>query len=127
MVSATEKIANYSHHTLSLPPLFVTNFTALWLTIVSAASVTLNFVNEFYAIVISDVVFISVIVCNNFVTAFVVTLYPIHCRAMATSFILTCGRLGSVVGSNFVGFLLNVACNGIFYTFGGAVASKPLP
>lgn len=66
----------------------------------------------------------SVVVCTNFITAYAVTLYPIHCRAMATSFILTCGRLGSVAGSNFVGLLLDVECSGIFYTFGGSVASK---
>lgn len=110
-----------------IPLTGITNFTALWITLASAASVALNFTNDFYAIVISYIVFMSVVVCFNIITAHAVTLYPIHCRAMATSFILTCGRLGSTLGSNFIGILLDVECNSIFYTFAATLTSKQEP
>lgn len=90
----------------------------------SAASVALNFISDFYAIVITYIVFMSVVVCVNIITAYAVTLYPINCRAVATSFVLMCGRLGSVLGSNFIGLLLDTHCNAIFYMFAATLTSK---
>lgn len=44
-------------------------------------------------------------------------------RAMATCLILMFGRLGAVGGSNFVGLLLDVNCELIFYLYGGLILS----
>lgn len=88
------------------------------------ASVLLTFLTGFYAIVFSYVVLLSVLVCFNLQTAYTVTLYPVNCRAVATSFILMVGRAGSVFGGNFIGIMLNNECNAIYYTIAGALASK---
>ncbi|XP_055390140.1 synaptic vesicle glycoprotein 2C-like [Condylostylus longicornis] len=52
------------------------------------------------------------------VNAATVDLYPTNLRAMAVSISLMFGRLGSVAGSNMVGFLLNVNCRMVFYISG---------
>lgn len=56
--------------------------------------------------------------------AVAVNLYPTQYRAMATSFILMCGRLGGVAGSNIVGLLLEESCSLIFYLFSGVLISE---
>lgn len=45
-------------------------------------------------------------------------------RAMATCLILMFGRLGAVGGSNFVGLLLNINCELIFYFYGILILSE---
>lgn len=54
----------------------------------------------------------------NIVMAVAVNLYPTHYRAMATSFILTSGRIGGAFGTNMVGLLLEDNCILIFYLGG---------
>lgn len=49
--------------------------------------------------------------------AYTVTLYPTNCRAVATSFIVMSGRLGSAFGAFLLGIFLEHNCNGMFYTF----------
>lgn len=83
----------------------------------------LNFVNEFYWIVACFVAFLSCCVCANVVMAVAVNLFPTNYRAMATSFILMCGRIGGVIGSNIVGVLLENFCPWIFYLFAGIIIS----
>lgn len=61
--------------------------------------------------------------CANVVTAVAINLYPTQYRAMATSFIFMCGRIGGVTGSNLIGALLENHCSLIFYLFGGILIS----
>lgn len=56
--------------------------------------------------------------------AIAVNLYPTNYRAMATAFIMMCGRIGGVSGSSIVGLLLDNNCPLIFYLFGGILMSK---
>lgn len=90
----------------------------------SAASVAVCFLTEFYAIVFSYIMIISLASCSSIIIAFSNTLYPVNCRATATSFIALCARLGSVVGGNLVGILLNVECRSIFYVYAAILTSK---
>lgn len=43
---------------------------------------------------------------------------------MALCIIFMLGRIGSVVGSNVIGVLINVNCNSIFFIYGALLASK---
>lgn len=56
--------------------------------------------------------------------AIAVNLYPTNYRAMATAFIMMCGRIGGVSGSSIIGLLLDNNCTLIFYIFGGILISK---
>lgn len=86
--------------------------------------ILLNVFSEFYAIVINFVIFLSCIVCGSIVMAIAVNLYPTNYRAMATAFIMMCGRIGGVTGSSVIGLLLDNNCTLIFYLFGGILISK---
>lgn len=83
-----------------------------------------NFVTNFYVIVICFVAFICCMVCSSIVMAVAVNAYPTNYRAMATSFIILFGRLGSANGSSVIGLLLQNHCTLIFYVFGGVLISK---
>lgn len=89
-----------------------------WLILSTVACILINFVTGYLASVISFSVFSSSGLAANIVMAVAVNLYPTQYRAMATSFILMCGRIGGVVGANIVGLLLESYCTSIFY-FGG--------
>ncbi|GBP21583.1 Synaptic vesicle glycoprotein 2A [Eumeta japonica] len=57
--------------------------------------------------------------CIGLLTAVVVELYPTKLRAMAVCLALMMGRVGSVLGSNVIGLLLETECALSFYLFGG--------
>lgn len=88
------------------------------------ASILLKFFTEFYSIVTSFMIFSSIGISANIVMAVAVSLFPTNYRAMATAFILMCGRIGSVTGSSMIGILLNINCDLIFYLGGGMVICK---
>uniref|UniRef100_A0A182RL79 Major facilitator superfamily (MFS) profile domain-containing protein n=1 Tax=Anopheles funestus TaxID=62324 RepID=A0A182RL79_ANOFN len=56
--------------------------------------------------------------CISVVNACTVDLYPTNLRAMAVCISLMFGRLGSIVGSNLVGFLLDTRCELTFWISG---------
>ncbi|KAG7310148.1 hypothetical protein JYU34_004701 [Plutella xylostella] len=57
--------------------------------------------------------------CIGLLTAVVVELFPTKLRAMAVCLSLMFGRVGSVLGSNVIGILLETSCGVSFYLFGG--------
>lgn len=95
-----------------------------WLTVSMVCGILMDFVDNFYVIVICLVAFVCCGVCSSIIMSVAVNSYPTSCRAMATSFIMMAGRVGSVSGSNFVGFMLENYCTSIFYVFGGVLISK---
>jgi hypothetical protein len=46
------------------------------------------------------------------------------CRGMAVSLSMMVGRSGSIVGANVAGAMINTACEGMFYLFGGLFIRK---
>lgn len=60
----------------------------------------------------------------NVISAATIELYPTSLRAMAMSMSMMIGRLGSVVGSNTVAFLLNDHCESAFYLSGTSIIGK---
>lgn len=78
----------------------------------------LNFLTEFYSILIAFITFTSSSLCAAIVSAISVNLYPTNVRAMATCFIYMFGRVGGLAGGNLIGFFVENHCNSIFYTFG---------
>lgn len=95
-----------------------------WLTISIICGILMNFVTNFYVIAICFLAFVCCGVCSSIIMAVAVNSYPTTYRAMATSFIMLFGRLGSVSGSNFIGLLIQHHCSLIFYVFGGVLISK---
>ncbi|XP_037975088.2 synaptic vesicle glycoprotein 2A [Plutella xylostella] len=53
------------------------------------------------------------------VNAYAVEIFPTHLRGMAVSLGMMLGRLGSAVGTNVAGLLINNSCESTFYGFGG--------
>ncbi|XP_013176664.1 PREDICTED: synaptic vesicle glycoprotein 2C-like [Papilio xuthus] len=53
------------------------------------------------------------------VNAYAVEIFPTHLRGMAVSLSMMMGRIGSVIGANIAGIMLNAACEVTFYFFGG--------
>lgn len=70
--------------------------------------------------------FLSAGLCAGIISAISVALFPTNYRAMATCLILMFGRIGAVGGSNFVGLLLDVNCDLIFYLYSALILSKLL-
>lgn len=99
-------------------------FAGIWLIVSMLTCVSIDFVSDFYAIVICFVIFLSCNACASIVMAIAVNLYPTNNRGMATSFIMLFGRIGSMAGSNFIGFMLLNYCTLIFYLYGGFLISK---
>lgn len=97
---------------------------AIWLSVSMITCILLNFLTNFYSILVSFVIFLSCNVCANIIMAVAVNLYPTNYRAMAVAFIIMFGRIGSVSGSSLVGFLLSNNCTLIFYLFGGIQISE---
>lgn len=95
-----------------------------WLIISMGCGILMDFVDNFYVIVICLVAFVCCGVCSTIIMSVAVNSYPTNYRAMATSFIMLCGRVGSVTGSNFIGLVLQNHCPLIFYVFGGVLISK---
>lgn len=88
------------------------------------ACISLNFLTDFYSIVVGFVIFLSANVGANIVMAVAVNLFPTNVRAMSTAFIMMCGRVGGVSGSSIIGLLLTNHCSIIFYLFGGVLISE---
>ncbi|XP_045534652.1 synaptic vesicle glycoprotein 2C-like [Papilio machaon] len=53
------------------------------------------------------------------VNAYAVQIFPTHLRGMAVSLSMMIGRVGSIIGANIAGIMLNAACEVTFYFFGG--------
>ncbi|XP_055389996.1 synaptic vesicle glycoprotein 2A-like [Condylostylus longicornis] len=71
--------------------------------------------------IIAVYLYIVLLVCGlaiAVVNAATVDLYPTHLRAMAICISLMFGRLGSAVGANVVGSILDYSCEGTFYVSG---------
>lgn len=109
---------------IALQTFNLTVLIAFWMVIASAASVTICFFTEFGTIVISYVTLISIGCCSSLIAAYSTTLYPVNCRAIATSFISLSSRLGAVFGGNLVSLLLNVECRSIFYVYAVTLISE---
>lgn len=85
-----------------------------WLTISALCSVFLNHITELYSILSSFIIMVSSSSCAAITMGMSVSVYPTNIRAMATSFIFTCGRIGGLIGANFVSLLLEHQCTLIF-------------
>ncbi|CAG4933592.1 unnamed protein product [Parnassius apollo] len=61
--------------------------------------------------------------CIGLMNAVSVELFPTIYRAMAICLAMMMGRMGSMVGSNLVGYFLEVNCGVSFYLFGGVIVA----
>lgn len=99
-------------------------FSGTWLIASMICGILVNYVSNFYLIVICFIIFLSCGTAASVVIAVSVNLYPTNYRAMAVAFTMIFGRLGSVSGSSIIGFLLQDHCSLIFYIYGGVLISN---
>ncbi|XP_077296989.1 putative niacin/nicotinamide transporter NiaP [Arctopsyche grandis] len=57
--------------------------------------------------------------CIGIINAYVVEIFPTNVRAMAVCLTLMIGRVGSVFGTNIIGYLISVMCPASFFFFSG--------
>lgn len=93
-------------------------YAAIWIIVSALSAFALNFITQFYAIVIAFVTFVSSSLCAAIVSAISVSLYPTNYRAMATCFIFMFGRIGGLAGGNLISALVEHQCNTIFNMYG---------
>lgn len=91
----------------------------LWYVACGVCGVAALWTSDFYLTLLVIVVFLAVGCCGSVLSAISVDLFPTNYRAMALCLILMTGRLGAMVGSNVVGFLLTYNCELIFILLGG--------
>ncbi|XP_065081425.1 synaptic vesicle glycoprotein 2B-like [Ochlerotatus camptorhynchus] len=103
------------------------------LMISGASGILLVFINEAYFVLVlfcSFMVFAGISI--SIVNGAAVSLFPTNVRAMAVCLSLMMGRLGSVVGTNLIGLIMEENCNLTFILFGscslvGAMLTVILP
>lgn len=98
--------------------------SACWLLISSVTCVTLNIFIEFNLIVMSFIIFLSIVSGVTIALAVAVNLFPTNYRGMATSFILMFGRIGGFSGGTLIGILLAKTCSTIFYLYGALLIGE---
>ncbi|XP_039435777.1 synaptic vesicle glycoprotein 2C isoform X1 [Culex pipiens pallens] len=104
----------------------------IWYVACGLAGIGALWTSDFYLTLLVIVVFLAVGCLGSVLSAISVDLFPTNYRAMALCLILMTGRLGAMVGSNVVAFLLTYNCDLIFVLLGGlllvcAVIGTTLP
>ncbi|XP_061729826.1 synaptic vesicle glycoprotein 2A-like [Cydia pomonella] len=87
--------------------------------ILGSFCISINFIRTsmVFAVLLSAMQIIAVAVGP--VNAYAVEIFPTHLRGMAVSLAIMLGRIGSVLGTNLAGLLINASCETTFYFFGG--------
>lgn len=91
----------------------------IWYVACGVAGIGALWTSDFYLTLLVIVVFLAAGCCGSVLSAISVDLFPTNYRAMALCLILMTGRLGAMVGSNLVAFLLTYNCDLIFVLLGG--------
>lgn len=89
----------------------------------AVASFLLIYLKEIDLTIISYIILLSCSICVGMVTGVAVNLFPTNYRSVATSIIITVGRIGAASGNILVALLLENYCTSIFYICGGALIS----
>ncbi|XP_055524486.1 synaptic vesicle glycoprotein 2C [Wyeomyia smithii] len=90
----------------------------IWYVASGVCGIIALWTSDFYLTLLVIVVFLAVGCCGSVLSAISVDLFPTNYRAMALCLILMTGRLGAMIGSNLVGFLLTYNCDLIFSLLG---------
>ncbi|XP_037050123.1 synaptic vesicle glycoprotein 2B-like [Bradysia coprophila] len=86
----------------------------IWLLVSTTTTLCIIWADIFYFHVVLTIFMISCGYCGSIITAVAVDLFPTHYKGMALCLVMMFGRIGAVVGSNFVGALLDGECSAIF-------------
>ncbi|XP_047987323.1 putative transporter SVOPL [Leguminivora glycinivorella] len=87
--------------------------------ILGSFCISINFIRTsmVFAVLLSALQMVAVAVGP--VNAYAVEIFPTHLRGMAVSLAIMLGRIGSILGTNLAGILINATCETTFYFFGG--------
>lgn len=108
------------------------NLLAIWFVLCGLAGILIPWSENYHVILVLMLIFLTCGCCGSILSAFLVDIYPTNIRAMALCVVLMCGRMGAVIGSNFVSLTIESHCELMFGVFGGilllsAVVSLILP
>ncbi|CAH0714583.1 unnamed protein product, partial [Brenthis ino] len=89
--------------------------------IIGTFCILINFVtqNILFAVLLSSVPLMGLAIGP--ITAYAVDIFPTNLRGMAISLTMMVGRMGSTLGTNVAGILINASCEATFYLFGGSL------
>ncbi|KAM7349287.1 niacin transporter NiaP isoform 2-T2 [Cochliomyia hominivorax] len=91
------------------------NLIICWLVISGICVTLIHWSTNFYVIVVLLTLTMSVGNCGGLVSTISMEFFPTNINAMGMCFIMMVGRLGAVVGSNFLGKLLFNYCDNVFW------------
>ncbi|XP_070506110.1 synaptic vesicle glycoprotein 2C-like [Chironomus tepperi] len=108
------------------------NLLALWFILSGLSSIQVPFNKNYYVILFLLLIFLTCGCCGSITSACIVDIYPTNIRAISLCIILIIGRIGAIVGSVFVSFMIATSCTAMFQIFGGmliisAIISCVLP
>lgn len=95
------------------------NLLALWFVLSGLTGILIPWSGNYHVILVLMLIFLTCGCCGSILSAVLVDIYPTNIRAMALCVVLMCGRLGAVIGSNFVSLTIESHCEAMFGVFGG--------
>lgn len=95
--------------------IFFYSSTVSWLVIGIVCVAVIHWSSNFYVIVVLLTLTMSTGNCGGLVSTISMEFFPTNINAMGMCFIMMIGRLGAVVGSNFLGKLLFNYCDNVFW------------
>lgn len=95
------------------------NLLAIWFVLCGLAGILIPWSQNYHTIIVLILIFLTVGCNGSILSAFLVDIYPTNIRAMALCVVLMFGRMGAVIGSNFVSLTIENHCELMFGVFGG--------
>jgi MFS transporter, VNT family, synaptic vesicle glycoprotein 2 len=102
------------------------NLLAIWFILCGITGALIPWTTDYNTILFLMVIFLTCGVCGSILSAVLVDIFPTNVRAMSLCVVLMMGRMGAVVGSNFVSFMIVKECELMFGLFGGLLLVSAL-
>ncbi|XP_055912605.1 putative transporter svop-1 [Eupeodes corollae] len=98
------------------------NLLIIWMTLAASSCLLIHWVSSYVLSIVLLTLTMTTGSCGGIVSAISMEYFPTNVNAMAMCLIMMVGRLGAVVGSNFVGLAIFSNCNMLFYVYVGVIA-----
>ncbi|CRK87479.1 CLUMA_CG001280, isoform A [Clunio marinus] len=93
------------------------NLLGAWFVLCGVAGGLIPWTADYYKIIFLMLIFLTCGVCGSILSAILVDLFPTNIRAISLCFVLMIGRIGAVIGSIFVSFMIVAHCQLMFGLF----------
>jgi MFS transporter, VNT family, synaptic vesicle glycoprotein 2 len=102
------------------------NLLAIWFVLCGVTGALIPWTSDYNSILFLMLIFLTCGVCGSILSAVLVDLFPTNVRAMSLCVVLMVGRMGAVVGSNFVSFMIVKECEVMFGLFGALLLASAI-